>query len=521
MAALDQRITDFDAADIPTTNDSPLDDHRVRDPREVLPEVEMPGKAAPTSGIGKGLANQLFGDAGDRATIEKERKDALKELYQDGRAAPVTISANGRELRGNFFSVAGHNLRGNDFQVDTTRPAVLLLTGSHGSAEDQGFDVASFYAGNGANVLSVNYGGFGGSDANDVGELTVNQDGQAMLEYLVGLGYDPENIILHGFSMGATVAAQLEAQYESNGICFRGQVQDRPMPSANDGVIGHSTILGRLGGAALAKRGLGRMSGKKALLELSNPATRKVVATEGNEDEKGEFAKRGESMRDKLVEAGHQVTGTSTGGDHMDHEAMLETHRDPLLDLVRIDLTGQQDWLPPQEDPYLQQIRLLDTTIEVISSEIKEAYRPIFSELTLGENAEHPVDERRAALERAWRRMLAVEDGIEQFREAGGDALRRYNHDSILFAGYARNIEDRKQRAINAFAEIEGATSETLGELALVELNQLLPRIQELTTELNTAGGPAIENSPLEDEILRLAKRCHTLETMIEFNDHE
>ena len=192
--------------------------------------MQYSGKPAPNSWIGKQLAGQLFGGPDDRTgrTLEEidgkdvglhdQNSQQIGAMWNDGTAAAVKIIGEGkRQLRGNFFSADGYNLKNNDNKVDTSRPVVLLLTGSGGSAEEQGFDVAKFYTANGASVLSVNYAGFGGNAAppDDTSELSLQQDAQSMLQHLINLGYDPDKIIIHGYSMGAAVAAELQRANEA------------------------------------------------------------------------------------------------------------------------------------------------------------------------------------------------------------------------------------------------------------------------------------------------------------------
>ena len=70
-------------------------------------------------------------------------------MLSDGTAAAVKIIGEGkRQLRCSPLPAHGDNLKNNDNKVDTSRPVVLLLTGSSGSAEEQGFDVAKFYTEN-------------------------------------------------------------------------------------------------------------------------------------------------------------------------------------------------------------------------------------------------------------------------------------------------------------------------------------------------------------------------------------
>jgi acetyl esterase/lipase len=369
--ALGEKVQANEKAKAALANGFIPDQKTIRD--KPLPPIQYSGKPAPDSWIGKQLAGQLFGDPDDRAgrTLKKvDGKDVdlhgqncqkIGAMLNDGTAAAVKIIGEGkRQLRGNFFSADGYNLKNNDNKADTSRPVVLLLTGSGGSAEEQGFDVASFYTANGASVLSVNYAGFGGNAAPAEGtsELSMQQDAQSMLQHLINLGYDPDKIIIHGYSLGAAVAAELQRANEANDVKFRGAVQDRPMLSAVHGVEGHFTKAMHPA-AALTRDKVGGFQGERAIMQL-DPQTPMVITSD-----KGRFATRADELREKLKKNHSNVSGEHSGGGHFDHKKMLEANKEALVGVITAGGNGGQigDQTEPDEMAYEKLVRTCERAI--------------------------------------------------------------------------------------------------------------------------------------------------------------
>jgi pimeloyl-ACP methyl ester carboxylesterase len=127
---------------------------------------------------------------------------------------------------------------------------VLFLSGSGGSAEQYGLDLAKFYCTRGADVVAVNYRGFGGStkdsktlmgkatttriDASDITEDGLYSDAHAIFGWLMGEGVSPDNTIIHGYSLGGPVAAELTAHLAGKGIRVGGLVLESPMDSVRE-----------------------------------------------------------------------------------------------------------------------------------------------------------------------------------------------------------------------------------------------------------------------------------------------
>ncbi|MEO0482307.1 MAG: alpha/beta fold hydrolase [Planctomycetota bacterium] len=317
------------------TNRSPI---RVDDTRGLEPVqftgAKRPSKANP---IGRAVIGEIWGNPAERHGIDPEKATKIQRKRDMGEAAPVEIQRDGCAMRGNFYTAKGHNLADNNFAADTSRPVVLLLTGSGGSAQDQGLDMAEFYSENGASVMSVNYSGFGDSDDREPNERSLYEDAQAMLDHLVKMGYDAENIIIHGYSMGGPVAAALEQKNENNGVRFRGAVLDRPMSHATDAI---SSSINESGSTNVGTKAIGFLGGRLAgkfktedRVKKLDKGTRKLVTADT--DNLGPFA---QAMRQQMEDDGHLVVGADPANDgahgHEDHQGVIADNEDAFKELI-------------------------------------------------------------------------------------------------------------------------------------------------------------------------------------------
>ena len=100
---------------------------------------------------------------------------------------------------------------------------VLFFSGSGGPAAEYAPQVIEPYLEMGAKVVTMDYRGYGNSETRNshgkkvgtpLSEKSLYQDGKAMLEYVMkNLKVKPENIILHGYSMGGAVASKVAADF--------------------------------------------------------------------------------------------------------------------------------------------------------------------------------------------------------------------------------------------------------------------------------------------------------------------
>lgn len=106
-------------------------------------------------------------------------------------------------------------------------------------------------------MLAVNLRGYGESDGGP-SEKGLYQDARTMFNYLVNdKGIDPSNIIIHGYSMGGPIAADLARYAAQNGQAVSGLLLDRPMPSMTKAITAHEVAnpAGIVGAIAKAVNG--------------------------------------------------------------------------------------------------------------------------------------------------------------------------------------------------------------------------------------------------------------------------
>lgn len=104
-------------------------------------------------------------------------------------------------------------------------PTILLL---HGNTGTRALPLRiAHYTGLtsrlGANVLALDYRGFGDSEGHPTVE-GVGRDARAAWDYLAAQGATPQDVTIVGHSLGTAIAALLSAQLGQEGIRSRGVV---------------------------------------------------------------------------------------------------------------------------------------------------------------------------------------------------------------------------------------------------------------------------------------------------------
>lgn len=116
------------------------------------------------------------------------------------------------------------------------RPVVVFFGGWGAPVDNLAGAFARYYASERkANSIAVNYRGFGNSTEGIPSQRSMIEDGCAIVEHLLSQGVPPEKIILHGYSMGSNIAANVLQAAEAKGFRFRLVVLDRPMESVPRG----------------------------------------------------------------------------------------------------------------------------------------------------------------------------------------------------------------------------------------------------------------------------------------------
>jgi len=80
----------------------------------------------------------------------------------------------------------------------------------------------------GYNVLVTDYRSFGKSTGKLSGETKMYADADIIFEYALKLGYQPDNIILYGYSMGTSMAAYLASTRKVKGVILESAYSSIP-----------------------------------------------------------------------------------------------------------------------------------------------------------------------------------------------------------------------------------------------------------------------------------------------------
>lgn len=174
----------------------------------------------------KSLSDMLFGTDAERAAIQNPTSSLMnRDGTHFGNIDEVKVaSTNSVKLKGRLY-----HPRVEDRQDPRKNLCVLYCSGSGGSAETYGEDVAEYYLRQGVMFLAVNYRGFGRSSGGP-SESGLYDDAYAMYKFLKdekGIGHG--DILVHGYSLGGPIAASLAKTLAKNGKPVRALVLHSPM----------------------------------------------------------------------------------------------------------------------------------------------------------------------------------------------------------------------------------------------------------------------------------------------------
>ncbi len=96
---------------------------------------------------------------------------------------------------------------------------IVLYNGNGASTEGMLADLAKIAEDTGANVYSGNYRGVGHSEGFPWTSQDLILDGEAMVQRLLTKGVKPENILIHGWSMGGGIGAAVAAKHPGMHLC--------------------------------------------------------------------------------------------------------------------------------------------------------------------------------------------------------------------------------------------------------------------------------------------------------------
>ncbi|MBF4433134.1 MARTX multifunctional-autoprocessing repeats-in-toxin holotoxin RtxA [Vibrio anguillarum] len=268
------------------------------------------------------LNNELYGDKEARRKIGEITQTLLDHAVEQGESQKVTLKGESGRLTGYYHQGAVSS----DTETSATSgKVVLFLHGSGSSSEEQASAIRSHYQKQGIDMLAVNLRGYGESDGGP-SEKGLYQDARTMFKYLVNdKGIDPSNIIIHGYSMGGPIAADLARYAVQNGQTVSGLLLDRPMPSMTKAITAHEVAnpAGIVG--AIAKAVNGQFSVEKNLKGLSKETP--ILLLTDNEG----LGEEGEKLRAKLAIAGYNVTGEQTFYGHEASNSLMGQYADQIV----------------------------------------------------------------------------------------------------------------------------------------------------------------------------------------------
>lgn len=248
-----------------------------------------------------------------------ERRRDMTTVMRIKNEEKITLKGDAGRLTGSYY-------RGNDNIPEATdKKVVLFLHGSNSPTEKQSSSFYHYYNQQGIDMLAINMRGFGESDGSPT-EQGMYADAQTMFRYLVNdKGIDPKNIIIHGYSMGAPIAAKLASDISANGQHIAGLFLDRPMPSMSKAIESYDEYsLKKLTGQ-LAKKINGQFSVEKNLQGFSKDIPI-ILLTDC-----GELGIGGEKMRTKLLDKGYLVKGERTDVSHLESLKLMNQYGKQII----------------------------------------------------------------------------------------------------------------------------------------------------------------------------------------------
>ncbi|EGQ8441381.1 MARTX multifunctional-autoprocessing repeats-in-toxin holotoxin RtxA [Vibrio cholerae] len=304
------------------------------------------------------LNNELYGDKEARRKIGEITQTLLDHAVEKGESQKITLQGEAGRLTGYYHQGTAPS------EGETSSPSgkvVLFLHGSGSSAEEQASAIRNHYQKQGIDMLAVNLRGYGESDGGP-SEKGLYQDARTMFNYLVNdKGIDPSNIIIHGYSMGGPIAADLARYAAQNGQAVSGLLLDRPMPSMTKAITAHEVAnpAGIVG--AIAKAVNGQFSVEKNLEGL--PKETSILLLTDNEG----LGNEGEKLRTKLTASGYNVTGEQAFYGHEASNRLMSQYADQIvsglsssasvhedLDKQGLDTTSTKDQGVSNKDDHLQ-----------------------------------------------------------------------------------------------------------------------------------------------------------------------
>ncbi|WP_244903160.1 alpha/beta fold hydrolase, partial [Xenorhabdus innexi] len=301
-----------------------------------------PRERTPQNPVTRFMNRELYGTKEERRQIDQEVQNRLSAAMKRGSVQKVVLRGEAGRLAGYYHQEI------NSSQTETSdRKVVLFIHGSGSSAEAQASKIQPHYQQHGVDVLSINMRGYGTSDGYP-NEQGMYQDVRTMFHYLVNeRDISPENIIIHGYSMGAPIAADLARYADSKGMAVSGLLLDRPMPSMTKAITAHGIPNPSGFTGILAKAVNGKFSVEKNLHGISKQTPIMLLT-----DKEG-LGSEGEKLRTRLVTSGYNVSGEHTYYNHTSSYQMMIQYAGQII----ANLSERSSHMQEQESHTLKGIK--------------------------------------------------------------------------------------------------------------------------------------------------------------------
>jgi predicted esterase len=311
------RLPVFLRTTMPTSSTLPTEG-----PSKVLTPQLVAAEAAPQHGVQ--LKENPIDDAqfGSEAMRHSDADQAYKNMLREVQRAclrqnpTAAMTAHDVRLTGLGPVLEGTVMLPHGYHSQRT-PMVLFLSGSGAPAAYYATPIAAAYVPEGAAVMVVDYRGYGRSAGQPTSE-GLYMDAQRMLRHLTQkMGVPQKHIVVHGFSMGAAIAAELAARVnEAHAPPLGALIFDRPMASVMAGAEADLTVgLGWLSGLVTGSTGRSMNIARKLYrIDAHTP----VVLVTGKKDCLGVS---GDHLATTLTTLGFDLTGCVVDGTHDDDDS--------------------------------------------------------------------------------------------------------------------------------------------------------------------------------------------------------
>mmetsp|Transcript_17159 Transcript_17159/g.19135 ORF Transcript_17159/g.19135 Transcript_17159/m.19135 type:complete len:443 (-) Transcript_17159:55-1383(-) len=237
----------------------------------------------------------------------------------------------------------------------------IVFSGSHGSAEENVRSIGLTYTFRGCMCLALDYIGFGASTSSmykpykkngknkwgmtgikKLHGTTLYHDALEMWNCATtiigdfkGVTFRPENIILHGFSLGGPIASYVASKVAREGKQVRGLVLDRIILSTKQGAVGHGYRPWQASFAAYSQGSL-RASASLDDLYRFYPYVPILIISAGSDDPVQSSSTQA-AMELKLIGFKYARLDVITSAGHHDHGLVLTRAKSSFLKMINND----------------------------------------------------------------------------------------------------------------------------------------------------------------------------------------